>query len=185
MYILGLLETEVAKTGLFASPCLRPFIRLSGLNNPRAAEWTLMKFDSLLVETPGFRFWLRSGNNNNGNFTRRHTCVFERGRVGGESPPGEFPGHSKRPNSGEHFTNVTLCVHIITHSCCLCRWDETTSLKCGHQRAYCSSPRWYMHMENDNGMIQRGKSPDSSTRASWQFYGYSNLAAKQYELSYS
>jgi hypothetical protein len=25
--------------------------------------------------------------------------------------------------------------------CCSCRWGETTSLNCGHQRAYCSFPR--------------------------------------------
>jgi hypothetical protein len=28
--------------------------------------------------------------------------------------------------------------------CCTCRWGETTSLNCGHQRAYCSTPRWYI-----------------------------------------
>jgi hypothetical protein len=140
MYILGLLETEVAKTGLLASPCMR--VRLSVSPALTTGEpLNGLSRNLILVETPAFHFWLRSGNTNTGHFTRRHTCVFERGRVGGESPPGESPGHSKRSNSGEHSTNVTLCVHIITHSCCLCRWDETTSLNCGHQRAYCSSPR--------------------------------------------
>jgi hypothetical protein len=33
-----------------------------------------------------------------------------------------------------------------------CRWGETTSLNCGHQRAYCSFPKWYMSMNNHGGM---------------------------------
>jgi hypothetical protein len=38
-----------------------------------------------------------------------------------------------------------------------CRWGETISLNCGHQLAYCSSPRWYRSMERDDGMILTGK----------------------------
>jgi hypothetical protein len=29
---------------------------------------------------------------------------------------------------------------IIECPCCSCRWGETMSLNCGHERAYCSSP---------------------------------------------
>jgi hypothetical protein len=40
-------------------------------------------------------------------------------------------------------------------------WDETTSLNCCHERTYCSSPRWYMRMENDGGMTYwQGKTED-------------------------
>jgi hypothetical protein len=31
------------------------------------------------------------------------------------------------------------------------------SLNCGHQRAYCSSPRWYMGIESHGGMILTGE----------------------------
>jgi hypothetical protein len=31
------------------------------------------------------------------------------------------------------------------------------SLNCGHQRAYCPSPRWYMNIERYGGMILTGK----------------------------
>jgi hypothetical protein len=34
-----------------------------------------------------------------------------------------------------------------------CQWSETTSLNCGQQRAYCSTPRWYTSMENSGGMM--------------------------------
>jgi hypothetical protein len=41
------------------------------------------------------------------------------------------------------------------HTVCMlwsCRWwGETISLNYGHQWAYCSSPRWYMSMENCGG----------------------------------
>jgi hypothetical protein len=33
------------------------------------------------------------------------------------------------------------------------RWVETMALKYDHQRAYCSSPRWYMSMENHGEMM--------------------------------
>jgi hypothetical protein len=36
---------------------------------------------------------------------------------------------------------------------CRFRWGETTSVNCYHQQTYCSSPRWFMSMENDGGMI--------------------------------
>jgi hypothetical protein len=36
---------------------------------------------------------------------------------------------------------------------CSCRWGETMSLNCGHQRACCSHPRLYVSMENHCGMI--------------------------------
>jgi hypothetical protein len=37
-----------------------------------------------------------------------------------------------------------------------CRWGETISLNFGHQWTYCSSPRWYISMENQRGMISTG-----------------------------
>jgi hypothetical protein len=45
-----------------------------------------------------------------------------------------------------------LVRHLLTYYevwwwCLSCRWGETMSLKCGHQRAYCSSPRWYEYGE--------------------------------------
>jgi hypothetical protein len=36
---------------------------------------------------------------------------------------------------------------------CSCRWDKTMSLNCGHQRDFYSSPKWYMSMERNVGMI--------------------------------
>jgi hypothetical protein len=46
---------------------------------------------------------------------------------------------------------------ILSHveTSCTCRWGE--SLNCGHQRAYCSSPMWYMSMENHGGIIFTAK----------------------------
>jgi hypothetical protein len=58
-----------------------------------------------------------------------------------------------------------------------CRWGETTSLNCGHQRAYCSSPRWYMSMNNRGGMISTGKN--------FWFINQSSLAILSAELSIS
>jgi hypothetical protein len=37
------------------------------------------------------------------------------------------------------------------------RWTENTTSICGHQRAYCSSTRWYMSMENYGEMILTGE----------------------------
>jgi hypothetical protein len=45
-------------------------------------------------------------------------------------------------------------MQVHGHGCCSsCWWDEMTSLNCGHQQAYCSSPRWYMRMESRGGMM--------------------------------
>jgi hypothetical protein len=38
-----------------------------------------------------------------------------------------------------------------------CRWGETSNLKCVHQRACCSSPMWYMSLENHAGIISTGE----------------------------
>jgi hypothetical protein len=38
-----------------------------------------------------------------------------------------------------------------------CRWGETTSLNCGHQRACCSSPTWYISIEKHGRIISAGK----------------------------
>jgi hypothetical protein len=47
-----------------------------------------------------------------------------------------------------------------------CRWD-VTSINCGHQWVYCSSPWWYIYlsMENHCGMMSTGEIPDLSTTA--------------------
>jgi hypothetical protein len=45
-----------------------------------------------------------------------------------------------------------------------CRWSETTFLNCSHQRAFCSSPRWYRSIENHCGLCRLWKTPDPSTR---------------------
>jgi hypothetical protein len=58
-----------------------------------------------------------------------------------------------------HSVKKRSCVHAINgvwtpnHSCCSCRWGETMSVNCGHKRAYCSSLRCYMRMENHGGII--------------------------------
>jgi hypothetical protein len=41
------------------------------------------------------------------------------------------------------------------------------SLNCGHWQAYCSPPRWYMRMENHNGMIM------STEENSWLVHQFS------------
>jgi hypothetical protein len=43
---------------------------------------------------------------------------------------------------------------------CSCRCGETMSLNCGHQRAYCSYPRWYMSTESNGGMIFTGETKE-------------------------
>jgi hypothetical protein len=40
---------------------------------------------------------------------------------------------------------------------CSCRWGESVSLNCSHQRAYCSSSKWCMDMESHGGMILTGE----------------------------
>jgi hypothetical protein len=37
------------------------------------------------------------------------------------------------------------------------QWVQITSLNCGHQRAYCSSPKSYMSMECHGEMVLMGK----------------------------
>jgi hypothetical protein len=56
------------------------------------------------------------------------------------------------------------------------------SLNCSNQRAYCSSPRWYMNMETMLEWYRQWETPDSSTRAVWKSYQQSHLVAKQEEL---
>jgi hypothetical protein len=69
---------------------------------------------------------------------------------------------------------ATFLRHILTPSqsikCMFCRhpkrralivinmlWNENTSLNCDHQRAYCSSPRLNISVENHGGMILAGE----------------------------
>jgi hypothetical protein len=42
---------------------------------------------------------------------------------------------------------------IRCYCCCSCGWGEIMSLNCGHQRTYCSSPRWNMSMESHDEII--------------------------------
>jgi hypothetical protein len=44
--------------------------------------------------------------------------------------------------------------------CCSCRWGETVSLNCDHQRTCCLPPRFYMNMESHHGMILTGKTEE-------------------------
>jgi hypothetical protein len=50
----------------------------------------------------------------------------------------------------------------IRKNCCSCRWGETTSLSCGHHRAYCSSNRWNMSTGSHSGMTSTVKKPKNS-----------------------
>jgi hypothetical protein len=59
--------------------------------------------------------------------------------------------------AAESILTAGWCLCIVWRSC---RWCETTSLNCGHKRAYCSSPRWYEHGEPWWSDIH--KPPDSS-----------------------
>jgi hypothetical protein len=65
-----------------------------------------------------------------------------------------------------YFTSVKLFLRkFIWSYCCSCRWGETISLNCGHQRAYCSSSRWYMSMESHDGMTLTGENRRSLRKA--------------------
>jgi hypothetical protein len=48
-----------------------------------------------------------------------------------------------------------------------CRWGETTSLNCGHQRDYCSSPRDTWAWKTTVEWYRQGKTRNSSTRSFW------------------
>jgi hypothetical protein len=45
--------------------------------------------------------------------------------------------------------------------CCSCKWGETMSLNCGHQRAYWLSRRWYKSLKSHGGMILTGEERNS------------------------
>jgi hypothetical protein len=47
-----------------------------------------------------------------------------------------------------------------------CRLDETASLNCGHQRAYCSSPRWHEYGEPRQNVIDRVRPKNSEKNLS-------------------
>jgi hypothetical protein len=51
-----------------------------------------------------------------------------------------------------------------------------------HQRAYCSSHRWYMSMENHGGIVLTGKTV-SPTRTLWKSFQQSHLVANQEKLA--
>jgi hypothetical protein len=58
-------------------------------------------------------------------------------------------------------------------------WLVEMSLNCSHQRIYCSSPRWYMSMENHGRIMLTGKTPALCTRALWHSYQHSYLVASR------
>jgi hypothetical protein len=62
--------------------------------------------------------------------------------------------------SGECDTNGGREMHTNICGCYQYEMSETMSLNCGHQRAYCSSPRWYVNMESNGGMILTGKTEE-------------------------
>jgi hypothetical protein len=51
----------------------------------------------------------------------------------------------------------------------------------GHQRVYCSFPRWYESLESHNNDDDASweKTPDSSTRALWQTYHQRHLGTRR------
>jgi hypothetical protein len=81
-----------------------------------------------------------------GSFTRHLILTL---RMCGAAPPLPTYFHGALLS---RYTNVFMTWWLIDWAC---RWSETTSLNCGHQRAYSSSPRWYMSMGNYGGMISR------------------------------
>jgi hypothetical protein len=56
-----------------------------------------------------------------------------------------------------HIT-TTIKMSACYLTCC---WGETTSLNCGHQLAFCSSPRWYEYGEPRWKDIDTGKPKNS------------------------
>jgi hypothetical protein len=54
-------------------------------------------------------------------------------------------------------TDFNVSCIAYTGFCCPCRWSVTMSLNCGYQRAYCSSPTWYVSMESHGGIIFTGE----------------------------
>jgi hypothetical protein len=76
------------------------------------------------------------------------------------------------------YTNICCCTWW-----CLCRWGKTTSLNCNQQRAYCSSPRWYMSMESHGGMISVGEDSWFVHQSFLESYQESHRQANQEELA--
>jgi hypothetical protein len=59
------------------------------------------------------------------------------------------------------FRTVILKQHTGYSCRCSCRWGETLSLSCCHQRALCSSTRWHKYGEPRWNDICRGKPKNS------------------------
>jgi hypothetical protein len=80
------------------------------------------------------------------------------------------PGKTRRSHCDTPVTSVASLLQRLwwwwwwwswwSSSSSSCWWGEATSLNCGHQRAYCLSPRWYMSMDNHDGMMM-------STEENW------------------
>jgi hypothetical protein len=57
--------------------------------------------------------------------------------------------------------NADLGVFVVVQ----CRWSKTMCPNCGHQRAYCSSPRWYMRVEGHGGIMFTGENRRTRRKA--------------------
>jgi hypothetical protein len=72
-------------------------------------------------------------------------------------PPGSATGATIGKRKCTEVTRAWCCC-----CCCSCRLGETMSLNCGHQLAYCLSPRYYVGIHG--GMILRGKNRRTRTK---------------------
>jgi hypothetical protein len=67
-----------------------------------------------------------------------------------------YQGYHSPKNKSWNTWTWSWCKATLVATCC--RWSETTSLNCGHQLAYCSSPRWHLYMSIEHGgMISTGE----------------------------
>jgi hypothetical protein len=77
-----------------------------------------------------------------------------------------------------NFTVIVASIHLDfnddrVEGIRMCLWTAATNGPIVHP------PSWYMSMENHDGMLSAGESPDSSSRALWQSYQQNHLVAKQ------
>jgi hypothetical protein len=114
-------------------------------------------------------------------------CISSQGHMTKGDPKLWGTGRGQQPHIKNNY-------HVMKNWWWSCHWGETMSLNCGHKRAYCSSPRWYMSMEAHDGMTSTGDNswvtewhrqrttPESSTTTLWQSWQKRHLAANQEEL---
>jgi hypothetical protein len=83
------------------------------------------------------------------------------------------PHHSPQPPAGTFSWNAdcSLSLSVLQTAIMIMSIGETTSVNCGHQRAYWSASRWYKSMENHSGMMMSTEENTGySTRALWQSF---------------